>query len=122
LYFAVDEKANTINLAHKGREALSQEDREQFDLPALYRQVHAIDSDESLEPAQKVEAKDLAYRRFAERSESIHNFSQLLRAYTLFEKDNEYVVQEDKVMIVDEFTGRLMPGRRFSDGLHQALE
>jgi len=122
LYFAIDEKANTINLTEKGREALSAEDREQFILPDLSEQIHAIDSDESLDPTQRVEAKDLAYRRFAERSESIHNFSQLLRAYTLFEKDNEYVVQDDKVMIVDEFTGRLMPGRRFSDGLHQALE
>ena len=122
LYFAIDEKANTINLTEKGREALSAEDREQFVLPDLSEQIHAIDADEALDPSQRVEAKDLAYRRYAERSESIHNFSQLLRAYTLFEKDNEYVVQEGKVMIVDEFTGRLMPGRRFSDGLHQALE
>jgi len=122
LFFAVDEKANTLNLTEKGREALSAEDREQFVLPDLSEQIHAIDDDESLDPAQRVEAKDAAYRHFAERSESIHNFSQLLRAYTLFEKDNEYVVQDDKVMIVDEFTGRLMPGRRFSDGLHQALE
>ncbi|HET6462988.1 MAG TPA: SEC-C metal-binding domain-containing protein, partial [Candidatus Krumholzibacteria bacterium] len=122
LYYAVDEKGNSLNLTEKGREALSAEDREQFVLPDLSEQIHAIDRDESLEPAQRVEAKDLAYRRYAERSESIHNFSQLLRAYTLFEKDNEYVVREGKVMIVDEFTGRLMPGRRFSDGLHQALE
>jgi preprotein translocase subunit SecA len=122
LYYAVDEKGNSLNLTEKGRDALSAEDREQFVLPDLSEQIHAIDADESLEPAQRVEAKDLAYRRYAERSESIHNFSQLLRAYTLFEKDNEYVVQEGKVMIVDEFTGRLMPGRRFSDGLHQALE
>ena len=122
LYYAVDEKGNSLNLTEKGRDALSAEDREQFVLPDLSEQIHAIDADESLDPAQRVEAKDLAYRRYAERSESIHNFSQLLRAYTLFEKDNEYVVQEGKVMIVDEFTGRLMPGRRFSDGLHQALE
>ena len=122
LYFAVDEKGNSLNLTEKGREALSAEDREQFILPDLSEQVHLIDGDESLDPAQRVEAKDLAYRRYAERSESIHNFSQLLRAYTLFEKDNEYVVQDGKVLIVDEFTGRLMPGRRFSDGLHQALE
>ena len=122
LYYAVDEKGNSLDLTEKGRDALSAEDREQFVLPDLSEQIHAIDADESLDPAQRVEAKDLAYRRYAERSESIHNFSQLLRAYTLFEKDNEYVVQEGKVMIVDEFTGRLMPGRRFSDGLHQALE
>jgi preprotein translocase subunit SecA len=122
LYYAIDEKGSSLNLTEKGREALSAEDREQFVLPDLSEQIHAIDRDESIDPAKRVEAKDLAYRHYAERSESIHNFSQLLRAYTLFDKDNEYVVQEGKVMIVDEFTGRLMPGRRFSDGLHQALE
>ncbi|HET6350336.1 MAG TPA: preprotein translocase subunit SecA, partial [Candidatus Krumholzibacteria bacterium] len=122
LYFAVDEKANTLNLTDKGRDALSAEDREQFVLPDLSEEIHAIDRDETLDPQKRIEAKDQAYRRYAERSESIHNFSQLLRAYTLFEKDNEYVVQDDRVIIVDEFTGRLMPGRRFSDGLHQALE
>jgi preprotein translocase subunit SecA len=122
LYYAVDEKGSSLNLTEKGREALSAEDREQFVLPDLSEQIHAIDADESLEPAKRIEAKDLAYRRYAERSESIHNFSQLLRAYTLFDKDNEYVVQDGRVIIVDEFTGRLMPGRRFSDGLHQALE
>src|SRR5688572_22192521 len=122
LYFAVDEKGNTLNLTEKGRDALSAEDREQFVLPDLSEQIHAIDADESLDAARRIEAKDLAYRRYAERSESIHNFNQLLRAYSLFEKDNEYVVQDGRVIIVDEFTGRLMPGRRFSDGLHQALE
>jgi len=122
LYFAVDEKGNSINLTEKGREALSPEDREQFVLPDLSEMIAAIDADETLEPAVRVEAKDKAYRAYAERSESIHNFNQLLRAYALFAKDNEYVVQEGRVIIVDEFTGRLMPGRRFSDGLHQALE
>jgi preprotein translocase subunit SecA len=122
LFYAVDEKGNSLNLTEKGREALSAEDREQFVLPDLSEHIHAIDADESLDATKRIEAKDQAYRRYAERSESIHNFSQLLRAYTLFEKDNEYVVQDGRVIIVDEFTGRLMPGRRFSDGLHQALE
>ncbi len=122
LYYAVDEKGSSLNLTDKGRDALSPEDREQFVLPDLSEEVAAIDADETLPPAERVQKKDDAHRRYGERSESIHNFSQLLRAYTLFQKDVEYVVQEGRVIIVDEFTGRLMPGRRFSDGLHQALE
>ncbi|HEU4364364.1 MAG TPA: preprotein translocase subunit SecA [Candidatus Krumholzibacteria bacterium] len=122
LYYAVDEKGSSLNLTEKGREALSPEDREQFVLPDLSEEIAGIDADESLAAAERVQKKDDAHRRYGERSESIHNFSQLLRAYTLFQKDVEYVVQEGRVIIVDEFTGRLMPGRRFSDGLHQALE
>ncbi|MDH3198546.1 MAG: preprotein translocase subunit SecA, partial [Candidatus Krumholzibacteria bacterium] len=122
LYYAVDEKANTINLTDKGRDALSPEDREQFILPDLSEEVGVIDRDETLTPMERVEAKDRAYRGYAERSEAIHDFNQLLKAYSLFERDAEYVVQDGRVIIVDEFTGRLMSGRRFSDGLHQALE
>ena len=122
LFFVVDEKSNVVDLTEKGRNNLSKEDRELFILPDLSIQIKEIDSDESLDPAEKIRKKDAAYRRYAEKSEVIHNFSQLMKAYTLFEKDIEYVVQDGKVMIVDEFTGRLMPGRRFSDGLHQALE
>ncbi len=122
LYFAVDEKGHSINLTDKGREALSPEDREQFVLPDLSEAIAAIDANEAMAPADRVRAKDEAHRRYAERSEAIHNFSQLLRAYSLYQKDNEYVVQDGRVLIVDEFTGRLMPGRRFSEGLHQALE
>ncbi|MGD8414080.1 MAG: preprotein translocase subunit SecA, partial [Candidatus Latescibacterota bacterium] len=122
LFFAVDEKGNTINLTEKGREALSPEDREQFVLPDLSEMIGEIDRDESLSPADRVKAKDKAHRKFAERSDAIHNFNQLLKAFSLFEKDVEYVVQDGRVIIVDEFTGRLQPGRRFSDGLHQALE
>jgi preprotein translocase subunit SecA len=122
LFFVVDEKSNTVDLTEKGRNNLSKEDRELFVLPDLSIQVNEIDSDESLDPAEKIRKKEAVYRRYAEKSEVIHNFSQLMKAYTLFEKDIEYVVQDGKVMIVDEFTGRLMPGRRFSDGLHQALE
>jgi preprotein translocase subunit SecA len=122
LYYALDEKGHSINLTEKGREALSPEDREQFVLPDLSEAVAAIDADEALAPSERVQKKDEAHRHYASRSEAIHNFSQLLRAFTLYEKDVEYVVQEGRVIIVDEFTGRLMPGRRFSDGLHQALE
>ncbi len=122
LFFAVDEKANTINLTEKGREALSPEDRDQFVLPDLSEMVAEIDNNGRLTAAERIKEKDKAYRFFAERSDAIHNFNQLLKAFTLFEKDNEYVVQDGRVIIVDEFTGRLMPGRRFSEGLHQALE
>ncbi|MEJ2722074.1 MAG: preprotein translocase subunit SecA, partial [bacterium] len=122
LFFAIDEKGNTINLTDKGREALAPEDREQFVLPDVSEEVKRIEDDPKLDPAEKIKEKDNLYRRYAEKSDAIHNFNQLLKAFTLFEKDVEYVVQDDRVIIVDEFTGRLMPGRRFSDGLHQALE
>lgn len=122
LFYAVDEKANTINLTEEGREALSPEDREQFVLPDLSGMIGEIDNNDGLSPTEKLAEKDKAHRKYAERSDGIHNFNQLLKAYSLFEKDNEYVVQDGRVIIVDEFTGRLMPGRRFSEGLHQALE
>jgi len=122
LYFVIDEKSNTIDITDKGRDNLSPEDQELFVLPDLSLQIKEIDSDDSLSLEEKVAEKDKAYRRYAEKSDIIHNFSQLLKAYTLFEKDVDYVVQDERVIIVDEFTGRLMPGRRFSDGLHQALE
>ncbi len=122
LYFVIDEKSNTIDLTDKGRNALSAEDQELFVLPDLSMKINEIESDESLDIKDRIHKKDLAYRKYAEKSQVIHSFSQLLKAYTLFEKDVEYVVQDGRVMIVDEFTGRLMPGRRFSDGLHQALE
>ncbi len=122
LYFVIDEKANTIDLTEKGRNNLAPEDQEMFVLPDLSVQIDEIESDDSLSIKEKIVKKDAAYRRYAEKSEKIHNFSQLLKAFTLFEKDVDYVVQDGKVLIVDEFTGRMMPGRRFSDGLHQALE
>ena len=122
LYFVIDEKANTIDLTEKGRGTLSDEDQEMFVLPDLSIEIKKIDADPSLDDREKLKQKDAAYRRYAQKSEIIHNFSQLLKAYTLFDKDVEYVVQDGKILIVDEFTGRLMPGRRFSDGLHQALE
>jgi preprotein translocase subunit SecA len=122
LYFVVDEKANTIDMTEKGRNNLSPEDQELFVLPDLSIQIKEIDSDASLSPKERAKKKDAAYRKYAEKTEVIHNFSQLLKAYALFEKDVDYVVQDGRVLIVDEFTGRLMPGRRFSEGLHQALE
>jgi len=122
LYFAIDEKAHTIDLTDKGRDALSPNDPEMFVLPDLSEKIHNIDSDESMSDEEKIRIKSELQAEFSEKSERLHNISQLLRAYSLFEKDVEYVVSDGKVMIVDEFTGRLMPGRRYSDGLHQALE
>ncbi len=122
LYFVIDEKSNTIDLTDKGRAVLSVEDQELFVLPDLSLIIKEIESDESIDIKERIRKKDLAYRSYAQKSEILHSFSQLFKAYTLFEKDVEYVVQDGRVLIVDEFTGRLMPGRRFSDGLHQALE
>lgn len=123
LYYAIDEKSHVIDLTEMGRQALSPHDPSMFVLPDLSDGFDKIDRDPNLDDVAKREAKDKLYLEYGEKSERIHNISQLLRAYSLFEKDVEYVVSDDgKVLIVDEFTGRIMPGRRFSDGLHQALE
>ena len=122
LYYAIDEKSHTIDLTEKGRQYMAPRDPHMFVLPDLSQELSAIDNNESLTDEQKREARDKVHMEYGEKSEKLHNISQLLRAYSLFEKDVEYVVTDGKVMIVDEFTGRLMPGRRFSDGLHQALE
>jgi preprotein translocase subunit SecA len=122
LYFSIDERENTINLNDMGRALLSPADQALFVIPDIVEGIQQIDSDESLTTQQKLEKKEQLYKLHAERSEKNHTISQLLKAYSLFEKDVEYVVQDGKVMIVDEFTGRLMPGRRYSDGLHQAIE
>ncbi|MCK4385608.1 MAG: preprotein translocase subunit SecA, partial [candidate division Zixibacteria bacterium] len=122
LYFSIDERENTINLNEMGRSLLSPQDQALFVIPDIAEGLQQIDSDESLSAQQKLEEKEKLYKLHAERSEKNHTIGQLLKSYSLFEKDVEYVVQEGKVMIVDEFTGRLMPGRRYSDGLHQAIE
>jgi len=122
LYFSIDERENTINLNEMGRSLLSPENQALFILPDITEGIHEIDSDDSLSSEEKLKKKEKLYKLHAERSEKNHSISQLLKAFSLFEKDVEYVVQDGKVMIVDEFTGRLMPGRRYSDGLHQAIE
>jgi preprotein translocase subunit SecA len=122
LYFSIDERENSINLDEMGRSLLSPEDQALFVIPDITEGIHEIDSDDSLSADEKLKRKEKLYQLHAERSEKNHSISQLLKAYSLFEKDVEYVVQDGKVLIVDEFTGRLMPGRRYSDGLHQAIE
>jgi len=123
LYFSIDEKAHICDLTEKGRETMAPGNPEMFILPDLATKLSELEGNESMALSTREKKKDELQTEYADKSERLHNISQLLKAYSLFEKDNEYVVTEDgKVMIVDEFTGRLMPGRRFSDGLHQALE
>ncbi len=124
LYFTIDEKNNQIELTDKGREALTDpaEDPNLWVLPDLGQELYAIDQRTDLDSDAKLLAKEKITREFADKSERLHNLTQLLKAYTLFERDVEYIVQDGKVMIVDENTGRVLAGRRYSDGLHQAIE
>ena len=122
LYFSIDEKSHVMDITEKGRNLLSPENPETFIIPDLGEMLNEIDEQNDLNDIEKEQEKEKAHQLHAERSGTIHNFNQLLRAFTMYEKDVDYVVQEGKVMIVDEFTGRVLPGRRYSDGLHQALE
>ncbi len=122
LNYVIIERENTIDLTDFGRTQFPQDMQELFTIPDLNVGLSEIEGDETLSPEVKTKKTDELYRLHGDRSEKVHSISQLLKAYTLFEKDNEYVVQDGKIMIVDEFTGRLMPGRRYSDGLHQAIE
>ena len=122
LYFTIDEKTNEADLTALGRQTLSPDDPNAFIVPDLLGEINRIDTDETLSPTEKTEHRNAFQAEFSAKSERLHDLSQLLKAYCLFEKDVNYVVQDRKVLIVDEHTGRLMPGRRFSDGLHQALE
>ncbi len=122
LFFVIDEKTNEADLTAKGRNEISPDDETAFIVPDLLEEINRIDTDPELTDEEKVHRREKFQENFAEKSERLHDLSQLLKAYCLFEKDVNYVVQDGKVIIVDEHTGRLMPGRRFSDGLHQALE
>ncbi|MEC7646579.1 MAG: preprotein translocase subunit SecA [Bacteroidota bacterium] len=123
LYFVIDEKSNSIELTEKGLELMtsSTENKDFFVLPDVGASIANIDKSEQTNQ-EKAQAKDEVLRDFAVKSERVHTINQLLKAYTLFEKDVEYVVMDNKVKIVDEQTGRIMEGRRYSDGLHQAIE
>jgi preprotein translocase subunit SecA len=122
LLFVIDERQHQADLTELGRKRLRPDNPDAFVLPDLATEFSEIDRDTSLTPEQREERKLAAQQRYADVSEEIHAISQLLRAYSLYERDVEYVVQDGKVMIVDENTGRVMPGRRWSDGLHQAVE
>jgi len=122
LLFAIDEKSNEADLSEKGRNYLSPQDPDAFMLPDLTTMLHEIEVKPDLDPRQRMEAKTKVQGDFEAKAQRIHAISQLLKAFALYQKDVQYVVQENKVIIVDENTGRLMTGRRWSDGLHQAVE
>ena len=122
LYYVIDEKNNQIELTDKGIDFLSGKDNPDFFvMPEIGIEISKIES-QNLESKKEASLKEDLYRDFGIKSERIHTLSQLLKAYALFEKDTQYVVMDNKVMIVDEQTGRIMDGRRYSDGLHQAIE
>ena len=123
LYFVIDEKNNQVDLTDKGVEYMSQgnSDPNFFVLQDIGTEIAELEA-KNLSKEEEFEQKEKLFADFAEKSERIHTLSQLLKAYTLFEKDGEYVVMDGEVKIVDEQTGRIMEGRRYSDGLHQAIE
>lgn len=124
LYFTIDEKNNQVELTEKGIEYItsSGEDTNFFILPDIGMEIAAIEDDKVLSTQEKAEQKEKLINDYSTKAQRIHSMNQLLKAYTLFEKDTEYVIMDSKVKIVDEQTGRVMDGRRYSDGLHQALE
>jgi preprotein translocase subunit SecA len=122
LFFAIDEKSHEADLTEKGRNHLSPQDPDAFMLPDLSTALHDIDAGPEPDARKRLEAKTKLQQEFETKAQRIHAISQLLKAYCLYQKDVQYVVQDNKVIIVDENTGRLMTGRRWSDGLHQAVE
>lgn len=122
LFFTIDEKQHDADLTEKGRNFLNPDDANAFVLPDLLTEFADIENNLKLPDAEKTQEKARRQAHCDAQAERIHNISQLLKAYCLYEKDVEYVVEENKVVIVDTFTGRKMPGRRWSDGLHQAVE
>src|SRR5574344_1206331 len=124
LYFVVDEKLNSVDLTDKGTEWLAKQvnDRNLFVLPDITSQLSALENETDLTDEQRLDKKDTLLAEYAVQSERVHTLQQLLKAYTMFNKDDEYVVIDGEVKIVDEQTGRIMEGRRWSDGLHQAVE
>jgi preprotein translocase subunit SecA len=122
LYFVLDERGHSVHLTDKGVETMSPQDPTLFVVPDISHAVHEIERDEALSAEEKIARRRQVEAEYALKSETLHIIHKLLQAHVLYEKDVEYVVQEGQVYIVDEFTGRLMPGRRWSDGLHQAVE
>jgi len=122
LFCAIDERSNAVELTEKGLEILSKGRADAFVVPSLEEGYQEIDSHDGLTPAEKIQARRELEAHHRQTSERIHTIHQLVKAYWLFEKDVNYVIKDGQVIIVDEFTGRMMPGRRWSDGLHQAIE
>ncbi|HEU0054990.1 MAG TPA: hypothetical protein VFQ39_17510, partial [Longimicrobium sp.] len=122
LLFSMDEKGHNVHLTDQGLDVLAPDDHEAFVVPDISEAVHRVEVDDSLSVDDKRARIEELEREYAEKSEKMHVIHQLLKAYTLFSRDEQYVIQGGEVMIVDEFTGRMMSGRRWSDGLHQAVE
>jgi preprotein translocase subunit SecA len=122
LYFVLDERGHSVHLTEKGVETMSPQDPNLFVVPDISHAVHEIEHDEHLSPKEKIERRRQVEAEYALKSETLHIIHKLLQAHALYEREVDYVVQEGKVLIVDEFTGRLMHGRRWSEGLHQAVE
>jgi len=122
LLFAIDEKSHDADLTEKGRNFLSPKDPDAFMLPDLATALHDVDNGPETDSRKRLEMKTKLQQDFETKAQKIHAISQLLKAFCLYQKDVQYVVQDNKVIIVDENTGRLMSGRRWSDGLHQAVE
>ncbi|WP_036877853.1 preprotein translocase subunit SecA [Xylanibacter oryzae] len=124
LYFVVDEKLNSVDLTDKGTDWLAKQvnDKTLFVLPDIASQLSALEKEEGLNDQERLDKKDELLNNYAIQSERVHTLQQLLKAYSMFSKDDEYVVMNGEVKIVDEQTGRIMEGRRWSDGLHQAIE
>jgi len=122
LFCSIDERSHAVELSEKGLELLSKGKADAFIVPSLDEGYMEIDANHNLSPEEKIHARQALEMRFRQASERIHTVHQLVKAYWLFEKDVNYVIKDGQVIIVDEFTGRMMPGRRWSDGLHQAVE
>ncbi len=124
LFFVIDEKDNSVELTEKGIDLITGdgEDPRFFILPEIGTELNKIEKDVALAPEQRLQKKDELIKEYTTKSQRIHSVNQLLKAYTLFERDTEYIIVDGKVKIVDEQTGRVLDGRRYSDGLHQAIE
>ncbi len=122
LYFVLDERGHSVHLTDRGAEAMSPDDPELFLVPDISEQIHHIDKDPDLTPHDRIEARRVVESDYALKSEKLHIIHKLLQAHVLYEKEVDYLVQDGQVLIVDEFTGRIMTGRRWADGLHQAVE
>ncbi len=122
LYFVLDEKGHSVHLTDRGAEAMSPDDPGLFLVPDISEEIHRIDHDPDLSPHDRIERRRQVEAEYALKSEKLHIIHKLLQAHVLYEKEVDYLVQEGQVVIVDEFTGRVMSGRRWADGLHQAVE
>ena len=122
LYFTIDERTREVSLTDLGCDKMNPQDPKMFVIPDLASAMSELDGNRDLSEQERIERKREIQANFMEKSQRVHVVDQLLRAYCLYERDVDYVVQDNHVYIVDEFTGRILPGRRWSDGLHQAVE